>query len=168
METNGAPEREHELNALRQELARMQDVVARLTAEERAPSTRRGMFKVVAGAAGGAVAATALAGGRPALASDPNDIELGKALNTTALPITGVIIDAPGNQTQSAFVVAAGNPGLDFGVAFPAAIAGMARNSQPTGSMTRNTRAKLWPSAHPALSTALSAPLPTISTPNPA
>ncbi len=91
------------------------------------------MFKLVAGAAGGAVAATALAGGRPALAADPNDIELGQPFNTTTLAVTGVHIDAPGNQSQSAFVVATGNPGLDFGLAFPATIAGMARKSQATG-----------------------------------
>jgi hypothetical protein len=132
MEINPAHDRERELTALRQELARMQEVVARLAADDRSPSTRRGMFKVVAGAAGGAVAAAALAGGKPALANDPNDITIGSIKSTTA-GSTGVYTEYAGPATSSTFVYAAGNPGLDFGVAFPAAIAGMARLNHPTG-----------------------------------
>lgn len=132
MEMNPAHDRERELTALRQELARMQEVVAELAAEDRSPSTRRGMFKVVAGAAGGAVAATALAGGKPALANDPNDVTIGSIKFVTA-PITAVVTEPAGVQTNSAFVISTGNPGLDFGVNFPASIAGMARLSQPTG-----------------------------------
>ena len=132
MEMNSGHDRERELSALRQELARMQEVVAELAAEERAPSTRRGMFKVVAGAAGGAVAATALAGGKPALANDPNDITIG-ATKFTASGVTAVVAEPAGAASVSAFVYTTGNPGLDFGVSYPASIAGVARLNHPTG-----------------------------------
>lgn len=123
---------DRELNALRAELARMQEVVAQLSADERAPATRRTMFKLAAGAAGGAVAATALSGGKPALANDPNDVTIGAVKSTTA-GVTAVYTEYAGAASSGAFVYATGNPGLDFGVAYPASIAGVSRKNHPTG-----------------------------------
>lgn len=94
--------------ALTARLSRLESTVAPDAAEEGTGETRRGMLKLLAGAAGGAVAATVLSG-RPAAAADGDPLTMGNSVDAQSRP---TLATYTGNESAGvAFLFRGANSG---------------------------------------------------------